>query len=306
MRRVSRKDEERKMRLYSNTPAEAPRDRFESSGVDVGVIYTHEDNYMPRFLSTLAEACGTVDARLILVDNASENGVAPWLDYFRDTIVLRNPRRLHYSANLNRILRASTRPYALLLNADMYFGASDPCVEKMVDFMRRNPDCGVAGCRLYHENGDFAFPARRFQTIPTILARRLWLGRFLRGTLRDYFYREHAEDETWESDWLSGCFLMIRREAFEEVGGFDEKFIKYFEDVDMCLRMARAGWRVLYNGRTFCYHVEQRASAKLFSANAWIHLRSYLRWLYKWGFSPERAIPGRRDHADREQPRRAA
>ncbi|HLA86330.1 MAG TPA: glycosyltransferase [Thermoguttaceae bacterium] len=294
------------MRAYPNQVSDAAADRPAPAGVDIGVIYTHEDGYMPRLLSSLAEACGPLDARLILVDNASQNGVTPWLKYFPNTTVLRNTQRLHYSANLNRILWASTRPYSLLLNADMYFEQGERCVEKMVDFMQRNPGCGIAGCRLYHEDRAFAFPARRFQTLPIIVARRLHLGRFLRGTLNDYFYREHAEDETWESDWLSGCFLMVRRAAFEEVGGFDEKFLKYFEDVDMCLRMARAGWRVLYNGQTFCYHVEQRASAKLLSNNAMIHLRSYMRWLYKWGFSPARAIPRQPDRVDHKETRRAA
>jgi GT2 family glycosyltransferase len=173
----------------------------------------------------------------------------------------------------------------------MYFERGELCVQKMVEFMRRRPRCGIAGCRLHHDDGSFAFSARRFQTIPIILARRLRLGRILKGALNDYFYKEHVEDDVWESDWLSGCFLMVRRKAFDEVGGFDEKFIKYFEDVDMCLRIARAGWQVMYNGQTFCYHVEQRASARLFSKNAFIHLRSYMRWLYKWGFSPSKGIP---------------
>lgn len=294
------------MRLYYDASVEPSRDRPETSGVDIGIIYTHEDQYMPRLLSSLHEACGQKNTRLILVDNDSTGGVAPWMKYFDNTTVLRNTSRLHYSANLNRILRASSSPYILLLNADMHFEPGELCVEKMADFLDRNPECGVAGCRLHHENGDFAFPARRFQNIPTILARRLRLGRFLGGTLQNYFYQEHTEDEIWESDWLSGCFLMIRRDAFDEVGGFDEKFIKYFEDVDMCLRMAVAGWRVMYNGQTFCYHVEQRASAKLFSANAWIHLRSYMRWLYKWGFSPAKAIPARTVQTDPKEHRRAA
>ena len=70
-------------------------------------------------------------------------------------------------------------------------------------------------------------------------------------------------EETWECDWLSGCFLMVRREAIEEVGRFDEGYRKYFEDVDICLRMARAGWQVMYHGATSCYHLESRSSKRL-------------------------------------------
>ena len=77
---------------------------------------------------------------------------------------------------------------------------------------------------------------------------------------------------------------MIRRQALEEVGPLDERFGKYFEDVDICLRMARAGWRVMYHGGAHCYHLEQRASGKIFSLDAWRHLRAYLHWLRKWGW----------------------
>ena len=76
---------------------------------------------------------------------------------------------------------------------------------------------------------------------------------------------------------------MLRNKAVEKVGLFDENFSKYFEDVDMCLRMARAGWHVMYHGATSAYHIEQRASRKLLSTDAWRHLRSYLYWLSKWG-----------------------
>jgi len=268
--------------------------------VDLGVVYTYEDDFMPRLLSTLHGSGDGLDLRLILVDNDSQRGAGSWLKYFPDTVVLRNPQRLGYSANLNRILRVSQAPYVLLLNTDMYFDPAEQCIAKMVRFMESQPDCGIAGCRLHHKDGRHAPSARRFQTFRTVLARRLGLGKLLRRTLDDYLYRERSLRDSWQCDWLSGCFLMIRREAFQDVGFFDTGFVKYFEDVDICLRTALAGWQVMYHGATHCYHAEQRGSKNLFSADARKHLRSYLRWLAKWGFSPERALPSE------QQPRRAA
>jgi GT2 family glycosyltransferase len=226
--------------------------------------------------------------RLLLVDNVSQEGAEEYRNYFPQTIIQRNEKRLFYGANLNRVIRASTARYVLLMNTDMYFDPSEQCLARMVKFMDQHPDCGISGCRLYHEGGDFAYPARRFQTLPLILARRLGLSRVLRKTVDRHFYREHAIEDAWECDWLSGCFLMVRREAINDVGFFDEGFVKYFEDVDMCLRMARAGWRVMYNGGASGYHLESRGSKRLFSLDAQRHMRSYLRWIWKWGFSPER------------------
>ena len=267
--------------------------------IDIGAIYTSERHLMPRLLSSLDQSADGLRKRLILVDNGTADGVEQWMKYVANAKVLRNPKRLPYSANLNRILEASSARYVLLLNTDMFFNPHEQCLSKMVHFMESRPGCGIAGCRLYHENGEHAPSARRFQTISTILARRFGLGPWMHRTLDYYFYQEHPIEESWECDWLSGCFMMVRREAVEDVGYFDVRFGKYFEDVDMCLRMARAGWQVTYNGTTYCYHVEQRASKRLFSADARQHARAYLRWLLKWGFSPE---PGRSER----QPRRRA
>jgi N-acetylglucosaminyl-diphospho-decaprenol L-rhamnosyltransferase len=259
--------------------------------VDVGVVYTHERQWMPRLLSSLCASAEGLHTRLILVDNDSADGAEAWEGFLPHTTTLRNRRRLYYAANLNRILQASVAPYILLLNTDLYFDPGEQCLAKMVDFMDRQPRCGIAGCRVYHADKTDAYPARRFQTISVILGRRFGLGRLMPGTLDQYLYKEHAMDGVWPCDWLSGCFMMLRREAIEEVGPFDTRFVKYFEDVDICLRMARAGWQAVYNGGTYCYHMETRGSKNLLSLDAWRHARSYVRWLQKWGFSPDRATP---------------
>jgi hypothetical protein len=274
--------------------------RAKTPDVDVGLVYTFERQWMPRLLASLAAAGRGLAMRLLLVDNASAEGVDAWTGYVAETSVVRNRRRLLYAANLNRILRASTARYVLLMNTDMFFDVAEPCVARMVRFMDSHPACGVAGCGLYHEDGQFAYPARRFQSLAVVLARRCGLGRLMRRTLDHYLYREQSPGDTWEAEWLSGAFLMIRREAFNEVGLFDEGFGKYFEDVDLCLRMARAGWKVLYYGGTQCYHLERRGSKNLLSVDALRHLRAYLRWHWKWGFVSQPA------HAPQVPERRAA
>jgi GT2 family glycosyltransferase len=268
--------------------------------VDIGIIYTHERNFMTPLVSSLAQSGRGVAMRLILVDNASADGVGEWQGAFRETLVLRNDSRLGYAANLNRILAAAQSRYALLLNTDMYFEPAEQCVAKMVRFMDGHSDCGVSGCRLYHSDGSDCFPARRFQTLGTIAARRLGLAGLLGPRVDAYLYREKPVDSVFDCDWLSGCFLMVRRQALADVGLLDLQFRKYFEDVDFCLRMARAGWRVMMNGATFAYHLEQRASRHLLSRDALVHLQSYARWLAKWGLDPSRHI------AAATKPRRAA
>jgi N-acetylglucosaminyl-diphospho-decaprenol L-rhamnosyltransferase len=258
--------------------------------LEVGVIYSGERDLMGPLLSTLKASAPGLNYRLILVDNHAgyplDGGVEPWCQIVPETKVLTNPERLSYAANMNRILAASTARYVLMMNTDMFFDPRQRCLTRMVDFMDAHPGCGIAGCRLLHPDGHDARAARRFQTLSVILARRLGLGSFMRRTLERYFYMDHAPGESFDCQWLSGSFLMLRNKAVQRVGLFDESFAKYFEDVDMCVRMARAGWQVMYHGATSAYHIEQRASRKLFSADAWKHLRSYLYWLGKWGYRP--------------------
>ena len=259
--------------------------------LEVGIIYTHERQWMHRLLASIAGSADGLDTGMILVDNASANGLEPWEDYFTNTLVLQNPERLGYAANLNRILAASTARYVLLINTDLFFDPQERCLTQMVEFMDRHPECGIAGCRVYHEDGSSAYSARRFQTLRVLLSRRFGLGRWMPRTLEQYFYGDRPVNGQWECDWVSGCFMLMRRKAVEEVGLFDTGFVKYFEDVDMCLRMARAGWTPMYNGQTYCYHVERRASKNLISLDAWKHARSYLRWLTKWGLAPAATLP---------------
>lgn len=261
-----------------------------TADLDIGVIYTHERELMPRLLTTMAASGDGLRMRLILVDNASADGVEPWRGHFQETHVLRNARPLSYAANLNRILAAATARYVLLMNTDMYFDPRQQCLGRMATMMDGHPECGLAGCRLYHGDGTDAHAARRFPTLPLVVARRCGLGRWMRNTVDRHFYAEHAPNETFACDWLSGCFLMARRDAALQVGPFDEGYEKYFEDVDYCLRMALAGWRVVYHGAASCYHLESRASKRLWSADAWLHVRAYARWLHRWGRHPKTAV----------------
>jgi GT2 family glycosyltransferase len=176
------------------------------------------------------------------------------------------------------------------MNTDMYLDPCQQCLAKMVRFMDQHRDCGLATCRLYHPDGTYGWPARRFQTLRTIAARRLPVGKMMKAEVDRYLYKHESPFDSFACDWVSGCFMFVRREAALAVGGFDTGFVKYFEDVDFCLRMARAGWRVMFHGGTYCYHCEQRASRKLISRDAWLHMRSYMRWLAKWGLSPR--VPG--------------
>ena len=255
--------------------------------LDIGVIYTHEREFIPPLLKSLADSGPGLRMRLWLIDNRSDDGAEQWVSLFPLARILHNPRRLNYAENLNRVLEVATARYVLLLNTDMVFNPRDCCLARMVAFMDRHPRCGLSTCRLVHPDGSEAHAGRRTQSLSVIAARRLGLGRLSRLTVDHYLCRDQYASESHECDWVSGCFMMLRREISQEVGQFDTKFGKYFEDVDMALRVRRAGWTVMQNRATQCTHWEQRGSARLWSRDAWRHLRAYTIWLRKWGWMPQ-------------------
>ena len=257
--------------MQSARPARPPARLSAAFDLDVGVIYSGERDYMTPLVASLARSADGVSLRLVLVDNASIDGVALWTAGPLPTTVVTNSRPQGYAANLNRILRASNARYALLLNTDMYFDPAEQCLAKMVRFMDEHPGCGISICQIHHPDGTPAYPARAFPTWRTIAARRLGLRRRFARSLREYFYEDRDPRGTFVCDWVSGCFMLVHREAVRDVGRFDERYLKYFEDVDICLRMARAGWQVMFNGQTHCYHYEQRASRRVLSSDAWLH-----------------------------------
>lgn len=269
---------------FPGRPENSPPD------LDVGVIYTGERHWLLPLLESAAGSADGIVPRLVLVDNASGEDLSDFLGFFPETRVVTNVSRLTYAENLNRIIEHSDAPLLLALNTDMSFDPPSQCLSHMVQFMHENPNCGVAGCQVRHPDGSNAFAARRFQSLRIIAARRLGLSRMFGRDLDSYLYNEFDHSESFACEWLSGCFLMLRRAALLETGPFDTDFRKYKEDVDLCLRMAIAGWRVMFCGDTFVYHHEQRASRHIFSRDALIHARSYLHWLRKWGFDPRQHI----------------
>ncbi len=254
--------------------------------VDVGIIFTYERDFLVPLLKSLPRACGNTPSRLILIDNNSGADMAEFtaMAHPVPVKVVKNPSRLNYSKNLNVILNHSDSQYVLLMNTDMLFVEGDPCLEKMVRFMESHADCGLSCCRLIGNEGQFMWPARRYQNLGTVLSRRLPFFFKSEKRVTEYLYQHMDQKDRFDCDWVSGCFMMVRRKAFEQIGPVDEKFQKYFEDVDYCARMWAAGWKVIYNGETTCVHLEQRASKNLFSKDAFHHLKSYFYFLSKWGF----------------------
>jgi N-acetylglucosaminyl-diphospho-decaprenol L-rhamnosyltransferase len=193
-----------------------------------------------------------------VVDNASGDGTVEMVrDDFPWVKLEALSRNEGFCVANNLALARSSADFLLLLNPDteVFAGALD----HMLAVMAEHPRVGMAGCRLVRRDGTFDHAAKRsFPTPVGALAHFLGVGRW-RGApawLAQYRAPELGEFDAGPVDSINGAFMLVRREALEDVGLLDEAYGTYMEDLDWCYRFHRRGWDVWYDGRVSVLHVK--------------------------------------------------
>ena len=160
--------------------------------------------------------------------------------------VIEQPSPVGFAANINAGAAATTGELLLVANPDTV--AEPGAVAALRDFAASRPRCGAAGPQMLDPDGRWQPSRRRFPTVGGTLVRRTPLRRAFPPLerQRDHYLLDERPTEPVETDWMLGGFLLIRRAAFDEVGGFDEGFRMYGEEIDFCYRLAKAGWERWY------------------------------------------------------------
>jgi GT2 family glycosyltransferase len=183
------------------------------------------------------------------VDNASPDGSAALVaQAFPSVRVISLQENLGFGPACNVGVAASTGPFILLLNPDAV--ASPDGVLQLINFMEQNCPAGIAGACLTDPSGSrlrsmgdrptiFSIALDRLLVLPARVAGRRGKLRKLIGALSAKY---RLPDQPQRVAWVSGAALCCRRQAWEQLGGFDENFFMYYEDVDLCLRAADLGW----------------------------------------------------------------
>lgn len=214
-------------------------------------------------------ACDSIaDAfdRIIVVDNASTDDSVALARHAGFEVIERGVND-GYAAAANAGIRASDGEVVTLLNADIRASASLDFLSLITNFL--DPKVGVAAPTLILPNGEVQDSARAVPRPHELVVRR-WLDR-KRGQMRP--------TDAAAVPWVVGACMLIRREAFDAVGGFDERYPLYFEDVDFCVRLAEAGWQTVYDPGVKMDHFHQGESRKsLLGASTRRHARSAARF----------------------------
>lgn len=204
------------------------------------VNYNTREHLRVCLTSVASEQCEEV----VVVDNASSDGsvemvrsVYPWVR------LLANEVNCGYGAAANQAIASCSSRYVLLLNSDTLLGPG--AHQALGNYLDQHPQAAIVGPRLLNPDGTPQASCFPFPTPLQTLLRESGLAtlvRYLPGLQHDYLAM--SQGRTRVVPWVLGAALTIRREAFEAVGGFDNSFFMYFEEVDLCYRLHTAGWEV--------------------------------------------------------------
>jgi len=183
----------------------------------------------------------------VVVDNASADGSADGLDGLHLPLtIIRNHENKGFAYACNQGAKLADSEYILFLNPDTRLFPDS--LVKPLHFLegKHNEHVGILGIQLVDENGVIQRNVARFPTPKSLFYQMLGLDRLWPRRYQPHFMTDWNHRESREVDQVTGAFYLVRREVFEELEGFDERFFMYFEDLDFAYRVKQAGWRSYY------------------------------------------------------------
>lgn len=208
---------------------------------------------------------------IIVIDNASTDGSPDMVrDEFPHAHLITNEQNRGFAAANNQGLARSRGRYLLLLNPDTEVVGD--ALATMVRYLEDHARVGALGPQLCYPDGSLQPSRRRFPTMATALVESTVVQQWWADNriLRRYYMQDTDDDVVQPVDWLVGACLLVRREAYEQVGGLDEGFFMYSEELDWCKRIKDAGWEVVYLPTATVIHHEGKSSEQVVPAR---HIR---------------------------------
>ncbi|MHB8682272.1 MAG: glycosyltransferase family 2 protein [Acidimicrobiales bacterium] len=260
-------------------------------GPDLSVIVvTHESRQdIGACLESLRRHPGRLRSEVIVVDNASVDGTADFVaSAFPETTLVRAPGRRGFSANCNDGVARSRGRYLLLLNPDA--AVTEGAIDTLVEELDAHGEAGLVAPALVYPDGAPQPSARRFPRPLRTIVRRTPLRWFMAARAEQrHLMTDTTLQDVQPVDWVLGAALLLGAETLSSLGGFDEGYRLYCEDIDLCWRLWQRGQAVLFVPQAVVVHALGELTRKRFLTRAtWWHARSMLRFVRLHGLRSPR------------------
>ncbi len=225
------------------------------------VLYRNEPEEVRAVLGSLrATPC---DMHICVVDNSPSPALRKVVDPF-NVLYFHDPANPGFGSSHNRAIRELPWcDFHLVTNPDISFPPES--LISLLAFLREEKDAGLVSPRILFPNGELQYLCKRYPSILVLFARRFLSRRLqflVKAQMDHYEMRDVGYDKVMDVPYASGCFMLFRRKALEDVEGFDSKFFLYLEDADISLRLANRGYKVLYYPDAHVFHHWGRGSHK--------------------------------------------
>lgn len=219
--------------------------------------------------------------QIIVVDNGSTDGSEMDVENLPKVTLIRAGYNRGFAAACNQGAALASADYLLFLNPDTRLFENS--LSTPLDFMdeENNARVGICGIQLVDESGRVSRSCARFPSLRIFLAQALGLNRLPRLRYLTQAMVEWGHDSTQNVEQVMGSFFLMRRSVFEILGGFDERFFVYFEEVDLSLRAYQAGWHSVYLANTQAFHAGGGTSRQVKAHRMFYSLRSRLLYGFK-------------------------
>jgi len=246
--------------------------------VTIGLVNWNTRELLREALESLIESSRGISHEIIVVDNASTDGSAEMVKaHFPQVKMIENSENLAFTTGCNQIMSEMNGDYLLLSNTDVK--VVGPAVRVLMDFMSTAEGAAACGPKLLNADLSLQYSARRFHTIYTILFEQMGLSRhYPRSKVFGKYlmsYWNHNEKRAVE--YVSGAFVLMRREAIQQVGEFDEQYYFYAQEADWCKRAGKKGWKIYYVPEAQVIHYGGISTARVKAGMfANLHLDRYI------------------------------
>lgn len=247
--------------------------------IDVIIVNWNAGEQLQTCLDSTRSQNENLGLELFVIDNASTDGSDAFAEQFSGVSLVRTGANLGFGKACNIGAHLGKDEYLLFLNPDA--ALFPDTLSKVVAFMQdpANTRVGICGVQLNDETGQVARSCTRFPNALGFFAHALGLVRFFPRL--GHFMTEWPHDQTREVDHVIGAFFLVRRSLFEKLGGFDERFFVYLEDLDFSYRAHQAGWKTVYLADAQAFHAGGGTSNQVKARRLFYSLRSRLLYAFK-------------------------
>ncbi len=237
--------------------------------IDVSVIIVNYNvkELLGNCINSVLSSTGKLKLEVIVVDNNSFDGSADYINQkFKNNPSVRlieSKINLGFAKANNIGAKAANGKYLLILNPDTV--VQEDTIEKTIDFYEKDSLCGGVSCKLVLPNGKLDLACRRsFPTPSASIYRILGLSKlFPRSKIFSRYNLTYLdENETYEVEAICGAFMLIRKDIYDKVNGFDEDYFMYGEDLDLCFRIKNSGYKIFYFAGTSTIHFKGESTRK--------------------------------------------